>query len=93
MKYLNKLSILALGCLSFTACSDIDDMVPEGGTVTEDQLKETTEAIADRVNADLAGIYTFAGEIAAGLNNTSYHCDFGMPSVAMGTQGLSLLVA
>lgn len=83
MKYLNKLSILALGCLSFTACSDIDDMVPEGGTVTEDQLKETTEAIADRVNADLAGIYTFAGEIAAGLNNTSYHCDFGMPSVAI----------
>lgn len=83
MKYFNKLSILALGCLALSACSDMDDMVPEGGTVTEDQLKETTEAVAERVNADLAGIYTFAGEYAAALNNTKYHCDFGIPSVAI----------
>lgn len=83
MKYLNKLSILAFGCVAFTACSDIDDMVPQGGTVTEDQLKETTEAIAERVNADLAGIYSYAGQIAAGLDNIKYHCDFGMPSVAI----------
>lgn len=83
MKYLNKFSILALGCLAFSACSDIDDMLPESGRVTEDQLKETTEAIADRVNADLAGIYTFAGQYAAALGNMAYHCDFGMPSVAI----------
>lgn len=83
MKYFNKLSVLALGCLAFSACSDIDDMIPEGGVVTEDQLKETTEAVADRVNADLAGIYTFAGEYAAALGTTSYHCDFGIPSVAI----------
>lgn len=83
MKYFNKLSVLALGCLAFSACSDIDDMIPEGGVVTEDQLKETTEAVADRVNADLAGIYTFAGEYAAALGSTSYHCDFGIPSVAI----------
>lgn len=83
MKYLNKISMLALGCLALTACSDIDDMLPESGTVTEDQLKETTEAVADRVNADLAGIYTFAGQYAAAFGTTSYHCDFGIPSVAI----------
>ena len=82
MKYLNKFSILA-GCLALSACSDIDDMLPESGAVTEDQVNESAEAIPSRVNADLAGIYTFAGQYAAALGNTSYHCDFGVPSVAI----------
>lgn len=87
MKYLNKFATLALGCLAFTACSDIDEMLPEGGSVTEDQVKESSEAVASRVNADLAGIYTFAGQYAAAFGTTSYHCDFGIPSVAIAMDG------
>ncbi len=82
MKYLNRLTLLALGSLAFTACSDIDEMVPEGGTVTEEQLEQTTAALPERMNADLAGAYTYMGETAAALGSTSYHNDYGIPALA-----------
>lgn len=81
MKYLNKKFILAVGCLALTACSDMDDMTPDGGSMTEAQLETTTTAIPKRANADLTGIYTYAGEMGAALNSASIHCDYGYPSL------------
>ena len=81
MKYLNKKFILAVGCLALTACSDMDDMTPDSGSMTEAQLEMTTTAIPKRANADLTGIYTYAGEMAAALNSASIHCDYGYPSL------------
>lgn len=81
MKYLNKKFILAVGCLALTACSDMDDMTPDSGSMTEAQLEMTTTAIPKRANADLTGIYTYAGEMAAALNTASFHCDYGYPSL------------
>ena len=81
MKYLNKKFILAVGCLALTACSDMDDMTPDSGSMTEAQLEMTTTAIPKRANADLTGIYTYAGEMAAALNSGSIHCDYGYPSL------------
>lgn len=77
MKYIRHSIITALCGITLFSCSDMDDMLPQSGTVTEGQLEETTGAIPSRTNADLAGIYTFAGKMAGSLNSTNYHCDYG----------------
>lgn len=81
MEYLNKNLFLAIGCLALSACSEIDDMLPEGGAVTESQVETTTTSIPSRTNADLAGVYTYAGEMVAALSDATIHCDYGYSSI------------
>lgn len=81
MKHIQKLSVLALGTLmGMASCSDMDEMLPEKGTQTEDQVKETNTAIPDRVAADVAGIYSSMCAKYAGLPSNSRHDDFGYPT-------------
>lgn len=81
MKYISKLSILTLGCLAMGACSDIDDMLPEGSSITEEQVNETTTSIPDRVAADLAGVYSYMGQQYCAFPSSSRDDDFGLPAV------------
>lgn len=84
MKYIKKISMLAMGAtMAFTACSDMDEMLPQGGTLTEDQVKETNAAIPDRVNADLAGLYSSMCSRDAGYPGAGRHDDFGFPTEAI----------
>lgn len=76
-----------MSCLALGACSDMDDMVPESGSMTEAQLQATNAAIPKRSNADLAGLYTYSGEPGAALNNADYHCDYGFASTCTAMDG------
>jgi len=61
MKF-SKYSILAVSFLAFTACQDINEQVPEGNTLTAEQLQQTNEAILSRTEAAFSGMFTMMGE-------------------------------
>ena len=52
-KYTSVLAIASMVALG--ACSDIDDIVPEGGTMLETQLKATISIIPGRADATFSG--------------------------------------
>lgn len=81
MKYISKFSLFALGCLTLIACSDMDDMKPEGSSITEEQVNETTSTIPARVAADLAGVYSYMGMQYCAFPSITRDDDFGLPSV------------
>lgn len=85
MKKIYQFPIVALAAaIALSSCSDMDDMLPEGGTQTEDQIKETNTADPTRVNADIAGMYATMSKTHAGLpNSTTRHDDFGYPTEAI----------
>lgn len=85
MKKIYQLPVVALAvAMTLSSCSDMDDMLPEGGTQTEDQIKQTNAADPTRVNADIAGMYATMSKLHAGLpTSTSRHDDFGYPTEAI----------
>ena len=52
----------ALAVAALGACSDIDEIIPQGGTLLDSQVKETNEAIPGRADATYSGMYTKLGE-------------------------------
>ena len=58
---LNKYIAMALAGAAFLSCSDIDEMVPQGGTLLSTQVQETNNADPSRVDAQFAGMYTKLG--------------------------------
>ena len=70
--------------LALVSCSTMDEMQPEGMFMTSQQVNDAVTAIPDRAEADLAGIYSFAGQAHSTFTtNGSIHNDFGYPSVCM----------
>ena len=70
--------------LALVSCSTMDEMLPEGMFMTSQQVNDVVTAIPDRAEADLAGIYSFAGQAHSTFTtNGSIHNDFGYPSVCM----------
>ena len=70
--------------LALVSCSTMDEMLPEGMFMTSQQVNDAVTAIPDRAEADLAGIYSFAGQAHSTFTtNGSIHNDFGYPSVCM----------
>ena len=62
----------------------MDEMVPQGSTVTSEQVQEATGVIPDRAEADVAGIYTYAGQgFAVFGSGQNAHNDFGYPAVCI----------
>lgn len=65
------------------ACSDIDDIVPEGGTMLETQLKATTSIIPGRADATFSGMYTKLGDpLSFGRFASDRPDDFGFVMMA-----------
>jgi len=56
-----KIAALAFSVLALGACKGFNDMVPEGGTLLESQIKETTNADPTRIDAVYNGMYTKLG--------------------------------
>jgi len=91
---MKKIKILSVNLFAFfallmlSACTDLD-LHPEGGIMDDDQLKETTNAIPDRANATLAGMYSWLGTSYAlyfdGMFSTARADDFGYPAVCLST--------
>lgn len=67
----------ALAALTLGACSDMDNIAPEGGTLLASQLKESTAAIPERADAIFNGMYTKLGEPLSVFGSSGRADDFG----------------
>ena len=59
---LNRYIAMTLAGVTLLACSDIDEMVPQGGTLLATQVQETNNAAPSRVEAQFSGMYSKLGE-------------------------------
>ena len=78
-------SVLLVAALSFTACEDWMNAVPEGATKTADQKSEAAEQNPNAAAADIAAIYSQFIQLYAGLGDLGYtrHNDFGYAAICM----------
>ena len=58
---LDKFAYLALASLAFAAC-DMEDIVPQGGTLLATQVQETNLAAPSRAEATFSGMFTKLGQ-------------------------------
>jgi len=89
MKAINKyLSVLLVAALSFTACQDWLNAVPEGATKTADQKADAAGANPSAASADIAAIYAQFIQLYAGLGDLGYsrHNDFGYAAICLLTE-------
>lgn len=85
MKY-NKIIALALAGFMAASCSDIDNQLPEGGALTNEQVQDATSAIPERTQATFAGMFAMMGKPHATWptgGNSDRGDDFGFISAAL----------
>lgn len=83
MKLYNSIYFALIGAVCAASCS-INDIKPEGGSLLEEQLKETTTAAPERVDALFNGMYTKTGQpFSCGYTNRAD--DWGFPMLAYST--------
>lgn len=58
---LNKIICTSLAFVALSACSALDEALPEGGTVLDSQLKEINAALPTRAEAEFLGMFTKMG--------------------------------
>jgi hypothetical protein len=82
---LYRISFAMLGALMLTtACSDIDEMAPEGGSLTKEQLTETNSTVPERVAATFSGMFSMMAEPNKAFQRTSPRADdFGFPMMCI----------
>ena len=86
MKTISKyVSILLVAALTFTACDDWMNAVPEGATKTGDQKAQAAEQNPSAAAADISAIYAQFIQLYAGLGDLGYsrHNDFGYAAICM----------
>ncbi|WP_321334731.1 RagB/SusD family nutrient uptake outer membrane protein [uncultured Bacteroides sp.] len=78
-----KLVYFALSCAVLSACSDFNDMDSEGYQITGDQVNQTNEVVPSRVEASIAGMYSYMGTVCAAFPASVRDDDGGYPTVCL----------
>ncbi len=81
-KILRIFTTVVLAIFTFISCQDLD-LHYEGGVMDDDQVKETVDAIPERINSAVSGMYAILGK-PYGFFATQRDDDFAYPAVAMG---------
>ena len=92
---LYKISTLMLGAALLTvSCNDIDEQVPQGGSLTKEQVQETNAAIPARTQATFAGMFNIMGKPHAAYPASSRADDFGfiMAALSLDAEGADLFL-
>lgn len=79
---LNRYIAMTLAGATLFACSDIDEMVPQGGTLLATQVQETNNAAPSRVEAQFSGMYSKLGEPLAIFGSSGRPDDYGFIMMA-----------
>lgn len=79
---LNRYIAMTLAGATLFACSDIDEMVPQGGTLLATQVQETNNAAPSRVEAQFSGMYSKLGEPLAIFGSSERPDDYGFIMMA-----------
>lgn len=81
---LDKISLLMVGALALASCSDINNQDPQSGWLTGDQKQEAQDAVPERIDATLSGMYTMMGTPYAVYGSSRSRADdFGFISAAL----------
>jgi len=78
-----------------TACNDIDEMVPESGSITKEQLQETNTAIPERAQATFSGMFSMMGKPNVAFQRTSPRADdfgFIMMAISLDLEGADMMM-
>ena len=92
---LYKISTLMLGAALLTvSCNDIDEQVPQGGTLTKDQVQETNVAVPARTQATFAGMFNIMGKPFGAYPSSGRADDFGfiMAALSLDAEGADLFL-
>ena len=92
---LYKISTLMLGAALLTvSCNDIDEQVPQSGTLTKDQVQETNVAVPARTQATFAGMFNIMGKPFGAYPSSSRADDFGfiMAALSLDAEGADLFL-
>ena len=73
--------ISAVLCIAAASCSRMDELKPEGGTMTAVQLQETIDMIPSRADASFNGMFTMLGSPGSVTGSTRPD-DFGFIMMA-----------
>ena len=87
---LYKISLLTLGvALLSTGCSDMDEQLYEGGSLTTDQLTEVNSTVPSRVDASFSGMFNMMAAANSVFPNSSRADDFGfiMSAISLSLEG------
>jgi len=84
-KYFGVFALIAFTAISTTSCEGLDKHY-EGGTLDDDQVSATVNAIPERINSSVSGMYALLGKPDGYFNRgSSYRADdFGYPCIAIG---------
>lgn len=89
-----KISTLMLSAAMLTvSCKDIDEQVPEGGSLTKDQSQETNIAVPERVQATFTGMFSMMGKPRMAYPSSSRADDFGfvMAAISLDAEGADFI--
>ena len=92
---LYKISTLMLGAALLTvSCNDIDEQVPQGGTLTKDQVQETNVAVPARTQATFAGMFNIMAKPFGAYPSSTRADDFGfvMAALSLDAEGADLFL-
>ena len=93
---LHKISLMMLGAAMLTvSCNDIDNQVPEGGSLTAEQVKETNTAIPARVDATFSSMFTMLAQPLTGLGSNNDRPDdwgFAMAAFSLDLEGADMFM-
>lgn len=81
MKTYKFLAIALAASTVFAACSEIDEIAPQSGTLLSNQLQETNSVIPSRVDATFTGMYYQTGEVLHVRFSSSRPDNFGFPCI------------
>ncbi len=87
---LYKISLLMLGAAMFTtACNDIDNQEPAGGSLTKEQLQQTNTAIPERVEATFSSMFNLMAKPGVAITSRIRPDDwgFGMAAFSLDLEG------
>ena len=90
----NKVILGLLACFAISSCADMDEMLPQGGGLTSEQMKETNESVPSRTEATIAGMYSMMGKPNYTLGGTRAD-DFGyiMNAISMDLEASDMCIA
>ncbi|MCQ2186988.1 MAG: RagB/SusD family nutrient uptake outer membrane protein [Bacteroidales bacterium] len=92
---LYKFIAIAFASAALAACSDITDLAPQGGTLLDKQVKETTAAIPSRADASFTGMYFKMSNplSVGGLSSRPDNFGFAMIDFSTDLEAADMLVA
>lgn len=80
---LNKIIYFALSAITLVSCDDVDEMAPDGGVLTAEQIQQSISLVASRGEATFSGMFSMMGKPYYSISGSTRADDFGFVMMAI----------